>query len=89
MKDESFPLTREGIEKYLKTFKSMHDFMQDFRKKTGWTLALIRTDPEFVRFQLQSSPPESEDTGEIKCVTEIDFVETTLSCLKMKKNKEI
>lgn len=84
MEDESYPLTREGIEAYLKTFKSMQDFMKDFRKKTGWTLALIRTDKNFVRFQLHSEPPESEETGEIKCITEKDFIETVLACFKMK-----
>jgi len=35
----------------------------------GWTLALISTGKHGVRLQLQSEPPESEDTGKIVCIT--------------------
>ena len=80
---EAFQLTRKGMEEYLSQFKDMNAFMLDFRKRTGWTIALIRTDPKFVRFQLQSEPPESEDTGEIRCITEKDFIETALQSFKL------
>ena len=82
--NESFPMDYFGMEKWLETFKSPQEFMDAFRGKTGWTLALIRTNdkPKFVRFQLQSEPPTSEETGEVHCITGKDFPDTTLKALK-------
>lgn len=87
---DSFPLDYFGMEQWLKTFCSPQEFIDAFRGKTGWTLALIRTDPKFVRFQLQSEPPTSEEAGETHCIVGKDFADTTLKALKFvleRKNK--
>ena len=75
-------MTEEGMSEWLKTFRSPQEFIDAFRGKTGWTLALIRTDPKFVRFQLQSNPPTDEDAGETHCITGRDFADTTLKALR-------
>jgi len=36
---------------------------------SGWTLAMISKGAYGYRFQLQSEPPESERTGDIRCIT--------------------
>lgn len=84
---ESFPMDYYGMEKWLETFKSPQEFMDAFRGKTGWTLALIRTGEKFVRFQLQSEPPTSGECGEIHCITGSSLPDTTLKALKFIMSK--
>ena len=79
-------MNRQEVENWIKEFDSIQELMKAFRIKTGWTLALIRNELEFTRFQLHSEPPESEDCGQIKCVVGKDFVDAMERALKFLTN---
>ena len=73
-------------EKEIEKIKKMlpQEFM-DIAPKifNGWTLALISKGSHGFRFQLQSEPPESENTGKIKCAMGKTFEEALKKAIKL------
>ena len=76
-------MNRQEVENWIKEFVSIQELMKAFRTKTGWTLALIRNEATFTRFQLHSEPPKSKEYGRTKCIVGRDFVDAMERALKL------
>ncbi len=63
------------------------DFFEWLRPQlSGWEPALISYQPKsYARIQLQSEPPDSEECGDIHCITQKTLVECVAACIEYGK----
>ena len=55
----------------------------------GWEPALLSTGPGYARIQLQSEPPESEECGTIRCITESNLKKCIAACIKFSEENKL